>query len=121
MHLPDTARRAPTTVARGMTGAVEFDGDTVTIRPHSPADDRPPAVLRLPIREIGAVEWSPATTQYRGVLRFAPCGSLGAGAGQLFDLGARLAPVEDERAVSFKARQQHEFEAIRALVAARLG
>jgi hypothetical protein len=117
-RLADVTLR-PALAARAMTGIIGFDGLQVTIRPYALADERPPATVRLSLAEIGAVEWWPATNIHRGVLRFA-----GLGANdrlvELFDLGPLLPPVEDERSVSFKLRQQDDIAAIRDAVAARL-
>lgn len=114
VEVPASSARWPL-VAHGMTGTISFDGTTVTIHIEDHAVDRSAdRTIRLPLAEIGSLEWVPATTTHRGSLRIAPPPAAPPSDGTYhFAQYTLIAPPDDGAAVAFKLRQQGAFEAIR--------
>lgn len=108
---PPVARADWPLEAHGMTGSVAFDGATITIRVEDHVADRiADHNVYVPIGEVDAVEWIPASTTHRGVLRIARPSDEVVPAFETFPLRA---PAADSSEVAFKLRQQAAFELVR--------
>jgi hypothetical protein len=103
-------------VAHGMTGSITFEGTALRIDIEDHATDRSAdRHLVLPIGEVGAVEWVPASNTHRGVIRFVRRSDTPTEPTAVvapFEQYSLVPPSVDGTAVAFKLRQQRAFEAI---------
>jgi hypothetical protein len=96
--------------AEGVNGQVELDGGMLSIQ-RKGAMARATVgkgEKRIPVKQVQAVQWKPASKLTRGFIQFSLGGS---------DAKGRAADAaKDENSVLFNGKQQADFEAIRSAV-----